>query len=282
LVLQSGPERRPVPMPQILRNKNLATKFQILVEVAANQPNVQQKYVAQKLGVSSQAVSEYINELVKDGWLVSDGRSRYRVTRDGVNWLLNAFRELREYSTFVEKAVTNIAVCAAVAGCDLSAGQAVALKMKDGLLYATAAGKAARGKTATGTAIADARKGEDVGVSNIEGIVELAMGKVTVLAVPDIQGGGSKSTDLAVLKRELGKKGPVGAIGIEAFTALRGIGVEPHYFYGVSEAAIEAAQSGLSFLIVCAHDQIPHLLARLREENVDYELVDLRRGEGSR
>ncbi len=270
-------------MPQILRNKNLATKFQILVEVAANQPNVQQKYVAQKLGVSSQAVSEYINELVKDGWLVSDGRSRYRVTRDGVNWILNAFRELREYSTFVEKAVTNIAVCAAVADCDLSAGQAVALKMKDGLLYATdAVGKAARGKAARGTAIADARKGEDVGVSNIEGIVELAMGKVTVLAVPDIQGGGSKSTDPAALKRVLGKKGPIGAIGIEALTALRGIGVEPHYFYGVSEAAIEAAQSGLSFLIVCAHDQVPHLLARLREENVDYELGDLRRGEGSR
>jgi len=46
-------------MAEVLRSKNLATKFQILLEVAANQPNIQQKDIASRLNITSQAVSEY-------------------------------------------------------------------------------------------------------------------------------------------------------------------------------------------------------------------------------
>jgi predicted transcriptional regulator len=42
-------------MPQVPWNKNLATKSQILVEVAANQPNIQQRAIANKLDVTPQA-----------------------------------------------------------------------------------------------------------------------------------------------------------------------------------------------------------------------------------
>lgn len=261
-------------MAQILRNKNLATKFQILVQIAANQPNIQQKDIAQKLDITPQAVSEYIKEMMKDGSLTSDGRSRYRVTTEGVNWVLKAIRKLRGYLIFVERSITNITVCAAVAGCDLSQGQVVGLEMKDGLLFATDA----LGKAAKGVAVSDARKGEDVGVSNIEGIIELEIGRITVLKVPSIQRGSSRNVDLAKLKKALNKKELVGAIGIEALIALRRIGIEPHYLYGVTEGAIEAAHSGLSFLILCADDAIPDLLKRLEEENLRYELLDLSTG----
>ena len=265
-------------MVQILRNKNLATRFQILVEVAANQPNIQQKDIARKLGITSQAVSEYVSGLVSDGWLTSDGRSRYRVTREGVNWVLKAFRELGRYSGFVEKTVTNITVCAAIADCDLSQGQVVGLEMKDGLLVATRTA----GKRVRGVATSDARKGEDVGVSDIEGMVDLAMGKLTILKVPDIQKGGSKRVDPSRLKKETKRKGLIGAVGIEALAALRRIGLEPRYFYGVMEAAIEAAHSSQPFLIVCVDDEVPHLLTRLGEEGLSYELVDLTGGEETR
>ena len=261
-------------MAQILRNKNLATKFQILVEIATNQPNIQQKDIARKLDVTSQAVSEYIKELVKDGWLTSDGRSRYRVTMEGINWVLKAFRELRGYAAFVEKAITNITVCTAVAHHDLFRGQAVGLEMRDGLLFATDV----MGKAAKGIAVSDARKGEDVGISNIEGMIELEIGKITILKVPSVQRGGSRDVDLARLKREVDEKGLVGAIGIESLIVLRRIGIEPHYLYGVTEAAIEAAHSGLLFLIVCVDDEISRLLQRLSEEDLDYDLLDLRKG----
>ncbi len=55
-------------MAQVLRNKNLATRFQIMVEIAGNQPYIQQKDIARRIGLTSQAVSDYISELEKDGW----------------------------------------------------------------------------------------------------------------------------------------------------------------------------------------------------------------------
>ena len=84
-------------MADVLRSKNLATKFQILLEIAANQPNIQQRDVAARLNITSQAVSEYVRELISDGWLSSQGRSRYRVTREGVDWILKMARQLQGY-----------------------------------------------------------------------------------------------------------------------------------------------------------------------------------------
>ena len=261
-------------MVQILRNKNLATKFQILVQIAANQPNIQQKDIARKLDITPQAVSEYIKEMVKDGSVTSDGRSIYRITTEGVNRVLKALRELRGYLTFVERVITNITVCTAVADHDLSQGQVVGLNMKHGLLFATDA----LGKAAKGVAVSNARKGEDVGVSNIEGIIEFEIGRITVLEVPGIQRGSFRNVDLARFKKELDRKELVGAIGIEALITLRRIGIEPHYLYGVTEAAIEAAHSGLSFLILCTDDDIPDLLKRLEQQNLSYEILDLSTG----
>lgn len=260
-------------MAQVLQDKALATKFQILVEIAASQPNIRQKDIASKLSVSPQAISEYIEKLVKDALVISDGRSKYRVTTEGVNWVIKTLRELESYAAFVKKAVTNITICTAVADCNLSQGQEVTLEMMDGLLFATNV----LGKGAKGRAVSDAKKGEDVGISNIEGIVELEAGKITVLRVPSIQRGGSKNVDLARLKKEINKGVLVGAIGIEALTTLRRIGTTPHYFYGVQEAMIECARSGLPFVVVCAEDDISSLLQRVAGDDLSYEVVDLDR-----
>lgn len=54
-------------MIELLSSKSGITKFQILIEVAAHQPNVRQKEIAEKIGVTPQAVSEYIKELVAEG-----------------------------------------------------------------------------------------------------------------------------------------------------------------------------------------------------------------------
>lgn len=258
-------------MAQILRNKNLATKFQILVEIAANQPNIQQKLIAQKIGVTSQAVSEYIKELLEEGFVSSQGRSRYRVTREGVDWVLQMTRELSDYSAFVGQAITKATVCAAVAKSDISSGQVVGLKMMDGLLYAAEATNAG----AKGVAICDAKAGEEVGVSNIEGIVELSLGKITIVKVPGVRRGGSRSVDLGGLKKVVQDGDFIAAIGLESLCSLKRIGVTPTCFYGVKEAIVEAAHSGISPVVVCVDDQISALIERLGNEGLEYEIRDL-------
>ncbi|MBE0430874.1 MAG: winged helix-turn-helix transcriptional regulator [Dehalococcoidia bacterium] len=260
-------------MAEILKSKNLATKFQIMLEIAANQPNVQQKDIAPKLGITSQAVSEYVRELIKDGWLSSEGRSRYRVTREGVDWILQMSRQLHSYAWFVSKVVADISISAAVADTDLSVDQPVSLYMKDGLLYASAdtGREGAQGIVAT-----SAKKGQDVGIRTIEGVIKLEPARLTVCRVPNVQDGGSVSTDLARLRTEVRKAKLVGAMGMEALVALRQIGVDPHYVHGVREAAVEAVYCGLSFLVVCNDDMVPILVQRFEEEHLHYGIVDLR------
>lgn len=259
---------------QILRSKNLATKFQILLEIAENQPNIQQKDVAKRLGITSQAVSEYVRELVNDGWLSSQGRSRYRVTREGVDWILRMSRQLQSYSSFVSKVISDISSSTAIADTDLPTGQEVSLYMKDGLLFASGI---VGNEGARGIVISQAKKGEDVGISGIEGVMRLKTGKITIGGIPGVQQGGSRNTDIARLRKEVKQRKLVGVIGVEALVALRQAGKEPDYLYGVKEATIEAAYCGLPSLVVCSEDSMAPLVQRLEEENLDYRLVDLRK-----
>jgi putative transcriptional regulator len=260
-------------MTQVLHNKNLATRFQIMVEIAANQPNIQQKDIALHIGVTSQAVSDYINKLEKDGWITSGGRSRYRITKEGINWMLKSLRQVQQYSISAERVLTNITTWAAIAAVDLEKSQTVSLMMKNGLLYASNH----RQDGAIGITADKAKEGEDIGIMDIQGIVSLNVGQITILEVPTIQNGGSKNVDLKKLKKGLVKGKLTGAIGIEAIVALRRIGIEPNYVYGVSQVAIDAARSGLSIFVVCIGSELPALLQRLNDENIKYTRIDIRK-----
>lgn len=256
-------------MIEVLRNKNLTTRFQILVEIANGGPSIQQREIAQNLNITPQAVSDYIAQLTREGLLVAEGRARYRVTNQGVNWIIKTLRELGDYNTFIQRAITNLSICAAIAEDDLKKGQKVGLKMKDGLLFASASQK----QEASGTTISAAKAGEDVGISGIEGIVPLEVGRVTILRVPGIQRGGSSKVNYDILKERLAKSDLVTALGLESLAALRKTGAGFQH-YGAVAAAIEAAKSGLKPLVVCVDSEAADLIARLEKERIAYQLFD--------
>jgi len=258
-------------MVEILRNKNLATKFQILTEIASSGPNVQQRDIAERLEVTPQAISDYIGQLIKEELIVPDSHSKYRITNSGVNWMIRTLRELKDYSDFVVKAISNISVCAAIADDRLVKGQEVGLEMKDGLLYATRK----TGSGARGIAFSDAEEGQDVGVSKVEGIVQLEPGNVGILKVPNVQKGGSRRVSLERLKHLTSSTRPLGAIGIEALIALRKAEVDTSSIFGVKETVVEAALHGMCPLVVCVEDEISGLIKRLEDHGIVYNLVDL-------
>lgn len=255
-------------MIEVLRNKNLTTRFQILVEIANGGPAIQQREVAKNLNITPQAVSDYIAQLTKEGLLLAEGRSRYRITSEGVNWIIKILRELGDYNAFIQRAITNFSTCAAIAEDDLKKGQQVGLKMKDGLLFASASSQ-----QASGTAVSAAKAGEDVGITGIEGIVPLEVGRVTILRVPGIQRGGSKKVNYSILKQLLAKSDIVTSLGLEALAALRQVKAGFQH-YGAVAAAIEAAKSGLSPLVVCVDSEAAELIAQLEQERIAYQLFD--------
>lgn len=259
-------------MIEILQNKFSATRFEILVEIAASGPNVQQRHIASRLGITPQAISEYIQKMIEEGLVISMGRSSYRVSVKGINWMLEMLRELRGYVSHVADVVRDITTCAAIAESDLKSGQKVGLKMKDGLLYATRDA----GKSASGISVSDVKKGEDADITCIKGLIDFHRGKVIVLQVPTIDKGGSRQVNPVLIRSKISKNNAIlGAIGIEAMVALRRSGYEPHYLYGVAEAAVEAAQCGLTATVACTADALPAFLTKLQAENVEYELVNM-------
>jgi putative transcriptional regulator len=257
-------------MVEVLRNKNLATRFQILVEIAKNGPSIQQQAIARELEVTPQAISYYMAKMLKNNLIIADGRSRYRITSEGINWIIKELRELKIYCSSIEKAVTNISICAAVAADDLTKGQKVTLEMHEGLLYATVN----PGKSARGVVVNNAKKGEDVGITGINGIVSLEVGKVTVLRIPGIDKGGSRNVNLDKLRENTASRDLIGALGIEAIVILNKASIN-YSSYGTIEAAIESANTGLKPLVVATEDETTRLITRLQEAGIDYELIDL-------
>jgi putative transcriptional regulator len=228
--------------------------------------------VAESLGVTPQAISEYIKELVADGLVTTDGRMRYSITKEGVEWLLENAAELKRYARVVmEEIISHVSVWTALAEVDLAEGERASLEMRSGLLYANRK----EGVQASGVVIGAARAGEDVGVSDLSGLISLEEGKILLCKVPRVQNGGSRKVDLKLLGERLGEVRMVGCLGIEALVALRKAGREPDIIFGSKEFAVEAAYHGISSLVACVDEQVPGLLTRLESEGLKYELIDL-------
>jgi len=102
--------------PDVLDSKRDATRYQVLVEIAARQPAVSQSEIADAIGVTSQAVSDYVRDLVQEGYADKQGRGRYEVTKEGVDWLISRTDDLETYLDRVSSDVLgSVEVDAAVA-----------------------------------------------------------------------------------------------------------------------------------------------------------------------
>lgn len=245
--------------------KGNLTRLRILVEFAKNQPRVRQSDVAKAVDISPQAVSRYVSSLEEEGLLASSGRSRYRVTQEGVDWMSRRARELKGYADSVlTDVVGGERLWTAIADADVEAGEEVHLEIRDGVLHAESDGDSA----AKGRAVTDAAEGEDLGVEHTEGIVELAEGSVTVHVVPDITDGGSRSYDGDV------PSGRVGIVGTEALVALRKGGREPDMYFAADRAAASAAIHGLDVALLVSRNRLPGVLRTMEDEEVEFDVVD--------
>ncbi|MFC4449253.1 winged helix-turn-helix transcriptional regulator [Halorussus aquaticus] len=259
-------------MADVLENKRTATRFRILAEIAERQPAVSQGEIAEAVGVTSQAVSEYIRALVEDGLVEKEGRSRYTVTKEGVDWLLQEATDVRRYADHVtDDVLGNVQEDAAIATGDVSEGDSVTLSLRDGLLHATPGEEG----PATGVATTDAEAGGDVGVTGFEGIIDFDPGTVTIFQVPPVRSGGSSVTDAETLTDACESADLVVATGVEAVVALRRADADPATTFAAGEVAAEAAGRGLDAVVVSTADHVGRVTDALRDANVAYEVTEL-------
>lgn len=168
-------------MSGALEDKRTATRFRILVEIADRQPAVNQGEIAEAVGVTSQAVSEYIRDLVADGYVEKEARSRYSVTKEGVDWLFQEAKGLRRFANHVtDDVLESVKEDAAIATDTIELGETVTLSITDGLLHATPGDVG----PATGVATTAASPGDEVSVTGFEGVIQMDPGHVTVVQLP--------------------------------------------------------------------------------------------------
>ena len=256
-------------MSDALADKRTATRFRVLVEIADRQPAVSQGEIAEAVGVTSQAVSEYIRELVDDELVTKEGRSRYSVTKEGVDWLFQEAKALQRYADHVTGDVLGtVQEDTAIATAPIEAGQAVTISVQDGLLHATPG----ESGPATGVATTDAAEGTDVSVTSFEGVIEMTAGTVTVVQIPPARDGGSRAVDTDRLEALCTATDLIVAAGVEAVVSLRAVDREPSVTVAAGEVAAAAAAVGQSVVVVASTDTIGRVTDALRDGNISYEV----------
>jgi putative transcriptional regulator len=255
----------------VLESKRAATSYRILVEIAERQPAVSQQEVADAVGVTAQAVSDYLQELAERGFVDKQGRGRYQITKEGVDWLISRTDTLREFVDHVsEDVLDQVDVETAIATAPIAEGQRVALTMREGVLHANPDGT----DGATAVAVTDADAGRDVGVTNFEGVIDYDLGTVTAVAVPPAGDGGSAVVDPERVARLAADHDLVAVDAPEGLAAARAAGVEPDLRFGTTAAVRDATLKGLDVLLLAASPGLSTHTDALREHNVSYEVLD--------
>ena len=257
-------------MVDVLDNKRSATKFRVLVEIAERQPAVNQGEIADAVGVTSQAVSEYIRELVDNGFVEKEARSRYRVTKRGVDWLFRQASDVRRFADHVtEDVLGSMQEDAAFATADIEAGETVSLSIQEGLLHAAPGDDG----PATGIATTDADADAVVGVTGFAGVIDLEPGTVTVFQVSPIRS--AEPGESTALASAAAAADVVVAAGVEAVAVLEASGFDPDVTFAAGEVAADAAGRGLDVVVVATTDLAGRVTDALRDAGLAYEVDDL-------
>jgi putative transcriptional regulator len=256
----------------VLQSKRNATRYQILVEIANRQPAVNQQEIADAIGITAQAVSDYLQDLVEQEYVDKHGRGRYEVTKEGVDWLITQTDELRHFVDHVsEDVIGEVETETAIATTEIREGETVSMTMQEGVLRAMAGDTGG----ATAVAVTDAEPGQDVGITNFEGLGDYDLGTVAIISVPQVHNGGSRSVDPDRVVEIAAEQDLVAVAGAEALALADSAGLDPDIRFGSAAGVQEAATKGLDVLLLASADVLSRHTDKLREQNVSYEVVEI-------
>ncbi|MEM0344041.1 MAG: winged helix-turn-helix transcriptional regulator [Thermoplasmata archaeon] len=185
-----------------LRDLRRNTEMLILAELLMR-PSARLREIASSLGITVQAVSQYVSEMKREG-LLSERNGSLRPTRKGMQMAQEHFVGLKEQVDSVLRRISVIDRCVAIAGKRIKKGQKVGLVMEDGMLMAYPGMKS----SSTGVALEDCEEGDDVLVGHLEGIVDLELGELLVLEAPSEVDGGSKTADIRRARERIESMSP--------------------------------------------------------------------------
>ncbi len=258
---------------KVFKKKGELTRFQILAEIAKQQPHLRQKNIAEKLGITVQAVSENIKSLTDNCFVeIREDSARYHITKRGIEKLKKEAANLRKYADEVSETMnTYKSIWPAIAADDLKEGQNVWLKMENGILYAVKEKSSAYAEV-----LNDAKKGEDVALIKLNGIIDLVTGNVVIIKLPVINKGGSRTADLQRI-HDIYNKGfdRVGIMGTVSRAVIDKTGISADFEFATPHATVAAAKRGLNVLVFAVGNMTKSITTKLDEEGIHYIIEDV-------
>ncbi len=261
-----------------LRDRTAITRLLIVAELH-RKPGATLSDVAAALGITVQAVSVHARALAAAGSLqLTDGA--YRVAPKGLQSLHEGVRHLHDALNELAAPLDVIQVTSAVAAAPIAAGQSVGLYMEDGELAARPSTTApSRGKAQNA-----AKAGDEVIVAQLQGMVRLEPGRLTLVSLPGPAEGGVARVDRAGLAKLLHGRTParVGAHGTGATLLARQLaksaGGRLDFEFAADRAAFNAAERGLDALLFVTRDRLAEAMdtvERLNSETLRRVAVEL-------
>lgn len=258
---------------KVFKKKGELTRFQILAEIAKEQPHLRQKDIAEELGITVQAVSENIKSLVDDGYVETGmGNARYKITKRGIEKVKSEASNLRKYADNVlETMNTYKSVWPAIARENMEAGETVWLEMDCGTLYAGKEKKSAYAKV-----LESASKGDDVALIKLGGTIKLDPGYVVIVQVPTINEGGSRACDLDKIM-EIYERGfdKVGIMGTVSRAVTNKLDIKTDFEFATPFAAVAAAKRGLNVLVFSVGKMSKSIIKKLEQDGLKYTVEDV-------
>ncbi|MEN6591842.1 MAG: MarR family transcriptional regulator [Methanobacterium sp.] len=263
---------------KVFKKKGELTRFQILAEIAKQEPHLRQKDIAEELGITVQAVSENIKSLVDEG-LVETGKGHvhYKITKRGIERVKREAMDLRKYSEQVLDTLNVYkSIWPAIAREELKSGDDVWMEMDKGVLYATTSETPAHAEV-----LNDAGKGEDVALTKLSGLIELDPGYVIIIKLPTISQGGSRASDLEKIKDVLKDRNEeidrMGIMGTVSRVVAEKLSIHADFEFATPEAAVAAAKRGLNVLVFAVGKMTNIITRKLDDENIKYVVEDVKK-----
>ena len=185
-----------------LRDIKRNTEMLILAELLTR-PSARLREIASSLGITVQAVSQYMAEMRREG-LLSERDGSLRPTKKGMQIAQEHFIGLKEQVDSVLRRISVIDRCVAIAGKRVRKGEKVGLVMEDGMLMAYPGLKS----SSRGVALEDCEEEDDLLVGRLEGIVDLDLGELLIIEAPSEVDGGSKAANVPRTRAKIESSSP--------------------------------------------------------------------------
>jgi len=256
-----------------MKKRNI-TELQILSEIVRKQPHIKQKEIADVLGITVQGVSEHIRNLLKKGYIKSRGRGEYILTDKGIRVLKTWISQFRNYLEEINREIYRYKdIWPAIAYEDIEDGDKVYLFMKRGLLYASKTVKT----SSTAKVVEGGKKGEDIAVTNIEGIIEMNKGKVIILRIPPRISGGSRNVNYDLIREVLDKNkdAVVASMGTVSYVVSQKLNIKPDIRFAVLEGIVKACERGCDVVCLVTGRMTEKVVKVLDDNRVKYTVLDV-------